>query len=85
MFPVRDLTPGDSRRRVAPRSSSDGRTKLLAYREKEVGMRLFDIVEKHLPRQAGKAEIRWSTCYSPRRDDSVITLPLCEECWFIPP
>lgn len=47
-------------------------------------MRLFDIVEKHLPRQAGKATIRWSTSAYPARDGSVITLRLEENGEFIP-
>ncbi|OHA08868.1 MAG: hypothetical protein A3B37_00775 [Candidatus Sungbacteria bacterium RIFCSPLOWO2_01_FULL_59_16] len=47
-------------------------------------MRLFEILEKHLPQQAGKATIQWSTRTTPKREGTIITLPIEEDGEFIP-
>ena len=47
-------------------------------------MRLFETLEKHLPQQAGKATIQWTTRSNPKREGAVITLPLEDNGEFIP-
>lgn len=48
-------------------------------------IRPFQIATQHLPQQAGKATIRWSTSEEgPRRKGSEIVLPLTETAEFLP-
>lgn len=47
-------------------------------------MRIFEVLEKHLPQRAGKATIQWKTGYQPHREGEIITLPLQEDGEFVP-
>lgn len=47
-------------------------------------MKPFGIATKHLPKQAGVAEIKWTEGGLPRREGTQIALPLTETCEFRP-